>query len=94
HESFGDDMWKKFDYKELDKLDYPLIYSLRAVYNDIKYNIRNLRINNRSSMKIKMMNDDRDGINSKKRARSESDDDDSSDDSKRVSDDSKRVKLK
>ncbi|CAG8702752.1 1844_t:CDS:1 [Acaulospora morrowiae] len=80
----GDDMWKKFNYKELDKLDYPLIYSLRAVYDDIKCNIRSLRINNRSSMKIKVMNGERDGINGKKRARSESDDDDSSDDSKRV----------
>ncbi|CAG8678881.1 15648_t:CDS:1 [Acaulospora morrowiae] len=87
YESLGDDMWKKFGYKELDGLDYPLIYSLRAVYNDIKYNIHSLRINNRSSMKMKIMNDDRDGINDKKRAHSESDDDE-------LSDDSKRVKLK
>ncbi|CAG8703587.1 6032_t:CDS:2, partial [Acaulospora morrowiae] len=87
HESLENDMWKKFDYKELDKLDYQLIYSLRAVYDDIKYNIRSLRINNRS-MKKKMMNGD-----NKKRARSESDDDDSSDDSRRISDDSKRVNI-
>ncbi|CAG8723164.1 2534_t:CDS:2, partial [Acaulospora morrowiae] len=101
HESLGDDIWKRFDYKELDKLDYPLIYSLRAVYSDIERNIHSLRINNRSSMKIKMMNGDKDAINGKKRVHSESDDDkDAINGKKRVhsesddndsSDDSKRV---
>ncbi|CAG8742875.1 5822_t:CDS:1, partial [Acaulospora morrowiae] len=84
HESLDDDMWKKFDYRKLDGLDYPLIYPLKLVYNDIERSIRSLRINNRSNMRIRVMDGDiKNGINGKRVYNS----DESNDSSK------KRVKI-